>query len=81
MSLKVKFENIRFVPLIVALWFLLFSFPMIYYFKKKISYEDNFDSSPSFKKIIAIVINRNAGRVIQKANNLAELLVTLSLGI
>ena len=52
---KSKFENIRFVPLVVALWFLVFSIPMIYYFKKKISYEDNFDSSPSFKQIIEIV--------------------------
>ena len=52
---KSIFETIRFVPLVVALWFLLFSLPMIYYFKKKISYEDNFDSSPSFKKIIEII--------------------------
>ena len=34
-----------------------------------------------FKKIKAIVINKNAGNVIHNANNLAEVLVTLSLGI
>ncbi len=52
---KNNFEHIRFIPIVVALWFLFFSLPMIYYFKNKISYEDNYDSVPIFKKIIEII--------------------------
>ena len=52
---KNNFEHIRFIPIIVALWFLFFSLPMIYYFKKKISYDDSYDSVPVFKKIIEII--------------------------
>ena len=39
---KNNFEHIRFIPFIVALWFLIFSFPMIYYFKNKIKYATNY---------------------------------------
>jgi len=52
---KNNFEHIRFIPIIVALWFFFFSLPMIYYFKNKISYEDNYDSTPVFKKIVEII--------------------------
>ena len=52
---KNNFEHIRFIPIVVALWFLIFSLPMIYYFKNKISYEDNSDTNPVFKKIIEII--------------------------
>ena len=52
---KSNFENIRFIPFIVAIWFLIFSLPMIYYFKNKISYEDNVDETPTTKKIIEII--------------------------
>ena len=52
---KNNFEHIRFIPIVVALWFLFFSLPMIYYFKKKISYDDSYDSVPVFKKIIEII--------------------------
>ena len=52
---KNNFEHIRFIPIVVALWFFFFSLPMIYYFKKKISYDDNYDSVPFFKKIIEII--------------------------
>ena len=52
---KNNFEHIRFIPIIVAFWFLFFSLPMIYYFKKKISYNDDYDSVPLFKKIIEII--------------------------
>ena len=52
---KNNFEHIRFIPIVVALWFFFFSLPMIYYFKKNISYDDNFDSVPVFKKIIEII--------------------------
>ena len=52
---KNNFEHIRFIPIVVALWFLFFSLPMIYYFKKKISYNDDYDSVPLFKKIIEII--------------------------
>ena len=52
---KSNFENIRFIPFIVAIWFLIFSLPMIYYFKNKISYEDNVDETPTSKKIIEII--------------------------
>ena len=52
---KSKFENIRFIPIIAAVWFLIFSLPMIYYFKKKISYEENLDVTPAFKKIFEII--------------------------
>ena len=47
---KSNFENIRFIPFIVAIWFLIFSLPMIYYFKNKISYDDNVDETPTSKK-------------------------------
>ena len=52
---KNNFEHIRFIPLIVAFWFFIFSFPMINYFKKKISYEENNDTTPVGKKIIEII--------------------------
>ena len=52
---KNNFEHIRFIPLIVALWFFVFSLPMIYYFKNKISYESSSDTTPVFKKIIEII--------------------------
>ena len=34
---KQEFENIRFTALIVALWFLLFAIPMLFFFKDKTS--------------------------------------------
>jgi len=52
---KNNFEHIRFIPLIVALWFFIFSLPMISYFKKKISYEENDDLTPVSKKIFEII--------------------------
>jgi len=52
---KNNFEHIRFIPFIVALWFFIFSLPMIYYFKNKISYEENNDSTPVFKNILEII--------------------------
>ena len=52
---KNNFEHIRFIPLIVALWFLIFSLPMIIYFKNKISYDENIDRTSFFKKIIEII--------------------------
>ena len=39
---KNNFEHIRFIPFIVALWFFIFSLPMIYYFKNKIYYEEGY---------------------------------------
>jgi UMF1 family MFS transporter len=52
---KNNFEHIRFNPLIVAFWFFIFSLPMMSYFKKKISYEENNDTTPVAKKIIEII--------------------------
>ena len=52
---KNNFEHIRFVPLIVALWFLVFSFPMIIYFKNKISYGESSQTTSFYKKIIELV--------------------------
>ena len=52
---KNNFEHIRFIPFIVAFWFFIFSMPMIYYFKKKISYEENDDTTPVAKRIIEII--------------------------
>ena len=53
---KNNFENIRFIPLIVAVWFFIFSYPMIYYFKKKITHESNIDDGTStIKKIFEII--------------------------
>ena len=54
---KSNFENIRFIPFIVAIWFLIFSLPMIYYFKKKVSYEEDTDETPTSTKIIKIIWN------------------------
>ena len=51
---KNNFEHIRFIPIIVALWFFFFSLPMIYYFKNKISYENNYESKVS-KNILEII--------------------------
>tara|TARA_Y100000590_G_scaffold194830_1_gene221283 strand:+ start:1766 stop:2998 length:1233 start_codon:yes stop_codon:yes gene_type:complete len=53
---KNNFEHIRFIPFIVAFWFLLFSLPMILYFKKKIKFEkNNTEKVSTFKKIIEII--------------------------
>ena len=52
---KNNFEHIRFIQLIVAFCFFIFSLPMINYFKKKISYEENNDTTPVAKKIIEII--------------------------
>ena len=52
---KNYFEHIRFIPLIVALWFLIFSLPMLYFFKNKVSYEQNTDSTPVFKKVFELI--------------------------
>jgi UMF1 family MFS transporter len=52
---KNNFEHIRFIPLVVALWFFIFSLLLISYFKKKISYEDYNDSTPVSKKIFEII--------------------------
>ena len=52
---KNNFEHIRFIPFIVAFWFFIFSLPMINYFKNKISYEENNDTTPVAKKIIEII--------------------------
>ena len=52
---RTNFENIRFIPFIVAIWFLVFSLPMIYYFKKKISFDDDASETSSFKKIFEII--------------------------
>ena len=52
---KSKFENIRFIPVIAAIWFLIFSYPMINYFKHHIEYKENSDQTPVFKKLIAII--------------------------
>jgi len=51
---KNNFEHIRFIPFIVAIWFFVFSLPMIYYFKNKISYENNYESKVS-KNILEII--------------------------
>ena len=52
---KSNFEHIRFIPFIVALWFLIFSLPMILYFKKKIKFEANSEKVFSFKNILEII--------------------------
>ena len=52
---KSEFENIRFIPVIAAIWFLIFSYPMISYFKHHIEYKDNVDQTPIFKKLIELV--------------------------
>ena len=52
---KSKFENIRFIPVIAAIWFLIFSYPMINYFKNHIEYKKNSDPTPVFKKLIALI--------------------------
>ena len=52
---KNNFEHLRFIPFIVAIWFFIFSLPMIYYFKNKIVYEDNSDPTPVLKKILALI--------------------------
>jgi UMF1 family MFS transporter len=52
---KSKFENIRFIPVIAAIWFLIFSYPMINYFKHHIEYKENSDPTPVFKKLIALI--------------------------
>ena len=52
---KNNFEHIRFIPFIVALWFLIFSLPMISYFKKKIKFESSNEKVFSFKNILEII--------------------------
>ena len=52
---KSNAEHVRFVPLIVGLWFLIFSFPMIFYFKKYVEYKEDIDTTPVIKKIWEIL--------------------------
>ena len=53
---KSKFENIRFIPIIAALWFLIFSLPMINYFKRYVQFKENtVDQTPIFKKLIELI--------------------------
>ena len=52
---KSKFENIRFIPIIAAVWFLIFSYPMINYFKCHVQFKENFDQTPIFKKLVQLV--------------------------
>ena len=52
---KSKFENIRFIPIIAAVWFLIFSYPMINYFKRHVQYKENVDQTPIFKKLVELV--------------------------
>ena len=53
---KSKFENIRFIPIIAALWFLIFSLPMINYFKRYVQFKENtVDQTPVFKKLIELI--------------------------
>ncbi len=52
---KNNFEHIRFIPFIVALWFLIFSLPMISYFKKRIKFESSNEKVFSFKNILEII--------------------------
>ena len=52
---KSKFENIRFIPIIAAVWFLIFSYPMINYFKRHVHFKENVDQTPIFKKLVELV--------------------------
>ena len=52
---KSKFENIRFIPIIAAVWFLIFSYPMINYFKRYVQFKENVDQTHGFKKLIELV--------------------------
>ena len=52
---KSKFENIRFIPIIAAVWFLIFSYPMINYFKRHVQFKENVDQTPIFEKLIELV--------------------------
>ena len=52
---KSKFENIRFIPIIAAVWFLIFSYPMINYFKHNVQFKENVDQTPIFKKLVKLL--------------------------
>ena len=52
---KSKFENIRFIPIIAAVWFLIFSYPMINYFKRYVQFKENVEQTHVFKKLIELV--------------------------
>ena len=52
---KSKFENIRFIPIIAAVWFLIFSYPMINYFKRYVQFKENIDQTHVYKKLIELV--------------------------
>ena len=52
---KSTFENIRFIPIIAAVWFLIFSYPMINYFKRHVQFKENVDHTPIFKKLVELV--------------------------
>jgi UMF1 family MFS transporter len=60
---KSKFENIRFIPIIAAVWFLIFSYPMINYFKHHIQFKENVDQTPIFKKLIELVWKNKFTRI------------------
>jgi len=52
---KSTFENIRFIPIIAAVWFLIFSYPMINYFKRHVQFKESVDQTPIFKKLVELV--------------------------
>ncbi len=85
---KEKFENIRFVPYIVALWFLIFSLPLFYSLNKKktnpINTSLNLNQKKSFlKDIINIVWNNkltNTGKFLIARMVYADALIVLIAG-
>lgn len=80
---KNEYENIRFVPFVVAIWFFIFALPMIQNFSKKNLENKLINEKVNLKKIIEIVWKNkftNAGKFLVARMIYADALIVLTAG-
>ncbi len=80
---KNEFENIRFIPFVVAIWFLIFALPMIINFTKNNLDKELISEKVSIKKIIEIVWKNkftNVGKFLLARMIYADALIVLTAG-
>ena len=80
---KNEFENIRFIPFVVAIWFLIFALPMIINFTKNNLDKESISEKVSIKKIIEIVWKNkftNVGKFLLARMIYADALIVLTAG-
>ena len=80
---KNEFKNIRFIPFVVAIWFLIFALPMIINFTKNNLDKELISEKVSIKKIIEIVWKNkftNVGKFLLARMIYADALIVLTAG-